>query len=110
MLPLLEKLSTKYKLVLHSDHSKEWIDYIKTIHPFLNLFKHLFFSYELKMTKHNPEAFRKVVQYINARTEECLLIDDHKINILNAESIGMQGIQFFDSCQLSEELKNRNII
>jgi len=110
MLPLLEILAKKYKLILHSDHSKEWIDYIKTIHPFLNLFERLFFSYEIKMTKHNPEAFRKVVQSIKARPEECLLIDDHLRNILNAESIGMQGIQFIDSFQLSEEMKKRSVI
>ena len=109
VLPILERLSGEYKLVLHSDHSKEWIEYTKSIHPFLNLFEHIFFSYELKMTKHNPEAFRKVIHSIKAEPEECLLIDDHLKNIINAASIGIHGIQFIDSNQLSEELIKRNI-
>lgn len=110
VLPIIEKLSQKYKLILHSDHTKEWIEYIKSIHPFLNLFEHLFFSYELKMTKHNPESFRKVILSIKAEPDECLFIDDHLRNIKNAESVGIHGIQFINASQLKTELETRGFL
>jgi putative hydrolase of the HAD superfamily len=110
MLPIVEILYQKYKLILHSDHTKEWIEYIKSIHPFLNLFEQLFFSYELKMTKHNPESFRKVILSINANPDECLFIDDHLRNINNAELAGMRGIQFIDANLLKTELETRGIL
>lgn len=110
MLPIIEALFTKYKLILHSDHSKEWIEYIKAIHPFLNLFERLFFSYELKITKHKPESFRKVIELLNANPEECLLIDDHLRNIKNADMVGIQGVQFQNANQLKTDLRMLGVL
>jgi putative hydrolase of the HAD superfamily len=107
---LLEKLSSKYKLILHSDHSKEWIDYIKSVHPFLNLFEHMLFSYELGMTKHFPSTFSKALERLNITAEECLLIDDHQRNIDAAAKVGIKGIRFENYNQLLNDLEVLGIL
>ncbi len=107
---LLEKLAEKYKLILHSDHSKEWIDYIKTVHPFLNLFEHMLFSYELGMTKHFPSTFSKALERLKIPADECLFIDDHQRNIDAAEKVGIRGIRFQDYNQLISELRKTSVI
>ncbi|RJP71416.1 MAG: hypothetical protein C4539_05025 [Ignavibacteriales bacterium] len=107
---LLEKLSVNYKLILHSDHSKEWIDYIKSVHPFLDLFEHMVFSYELGMTKHFPSTFSKALKRLNIAADECLLIDDHQRNIDAAAKVGIKGIRFENYNQLQLRLKETNII
>jgi len=110
MLPLLDKLSGRYKLILHSDNSKEWIDYIKSIHPFLNLFEHMVFSYELGMTKHFPSTFSKALEELNIPPDECLFIDDHQRNIDAAEKAGIKGIRFENYSKLINDLMEEQIL
>ncbi len=107
---LLEKLSSRYKLILHSDHSKEWIDYIKSIHPFLNLFEHMIFSFELGMTKHFPSTFSKALERLNIAADECLLIDDHQRNIDAAAKAGIKGIRFENYNKLLNDLKAEGVL
>ncbi len=62
---LLGRLAIDHELVLLSDHAAEWIAYIRTIHPFLRLFKAQFFSFELKQTKREPSTFHTVLEAIH---------------------------------------------
>ena len=43
-LAILTALASRYELALLSDHAREWIAYVKSIHPFLKRFRHTFFS------------------------------------------------------------------
>ncbi len=58
---ILLHLAQKHELILLSDHAREWVTYIKSIHPFLCEFKQTFFSYELGKTKKDPKAFAEVL-------------------------------------------------
>lgn len=101
---ILEHLAKKYEVVLLSDHAREWIAYIQSIHPFLGGFKRTFFSYELGTTKKNPQTFRKILEQMSCPANECWLIDDSAENISVAASVGINGIQFKNAEQLQEEL------
>lgn len=108
--PILMNLSAKYDIVLLSDHAREWVSYIKTIHPFLSVFERTFFSYELGKTKKNPHTFLEVLERMAYSDSECLLIDDSPKNIEVAASVGISGIQFTNAQQLHQELAKRQVL
>lgn len=106
---ILEHLAKKHAVFLLSDHSREWINYIKSIHPFLENFKQTFFSYELGSTKKDSRTFEVVLERLACPANECWLIDDSAENITTAISAGINGIQFKDAKQLREELISRSL-
>jgi FMN phosphatase YigB (HAD superfamily) len=57
-------LASRYPLALISDHAREWIAYIKTIHSFMTAFQHTFFSFEHKSLKSDPQTFHMVLDSI----------------------------------------------
>lgn len=62
---------------------------------FSDLFDTLNFSYELGYTKPQPEAFRKVLERIDATAQECVMIGDSpRSDVQAAKNLGMQGYVF----------------
>lgn len=102
-------LTKKYEVVLLSDHAREWITYIKSVHPFLGEFKRTFFSYELGKTKKNPKTFEQVLEKLSCQANECWLIDDSAENLAIAASVGIHGIQFKNAKQLQEQLIEQSL-
>ena len=101
---ILLHLAKKYEVVLLSDHAREWITYIKSVHPFLGEFKQTFFSYELGKTKKDPKTFEEILEKMSWQANQCWLIDDSTENIAVAASVGINGIQFKNAKQLQEQL------
>jgi FMN phosphatase YigB (HAD superfamily) len=106
---ILLHLAQKYEVVLLSDHAREWVAYIKSIHPFLAEFKQTFFSYELGKTKKDPKTFEEILEKLSCRANECWLIDDSAENIRIAASVGINGIQFQNAKQLQERLVSHSL-
>ena len=50
------------RLVLLSDHGREWFEYIKAHHEFLSVFEERFLSFEMGRTKREPDTFRFVIR------------------------------------------------
>jgi FMN phosphatase YigB (HAD superfamily) len=107
--PLLTALADRYPLALLSDHAREWVAYIETIHPFMTAFQHTFFSFEHKSLKSDPETFLMVLDTMALSPENCLFIDDNPVNVAVAESVGIPGIRFESAGQLATELDKRGI-
>ena len=105
-LAILTELTSIVDLVLLSDHAREWVCYIKSIHAFLNHFQHTFFSYDLKSLKKDQQTFTTVLDQVATNPQNCLFIDDNQNNIHIAESVGIAGIRFKNAKQLSRELKH----
>ena len=108
-LSLVAELATGYELALLSDHAREWVAYIRSNHPFLGLFQHTFFSFDLKRTKKDPQAFVQVLDAISIPPPDCLFVDDNPHNVEVAESVGIAGIHFLNARQLAAELEKRQI-
>jgi len=106
---ILLHLANKYEVVLVSDHAKEWVTYIKTIHPFLGYFNRTFFSYELGKIKKEPKTFEEVLEKTNYKAEECWLIDDSTKNIEVAASVGINGLHFRSAELLKEQLISQSL-
>jgi FMN phosphatase YigB (HAD superfamily) len=106
---ILTDLACGYELVLLSDHAREWISYIRAVHPFMGMFRHAFFSFDLKGTKDDPATFVKALGAMSTSPEECLFIDDNPTNIRVAESVGIPSIRFLDAAQLAADLGARGV-
>jgi HAD superfamily hydrolase (TIGR01509 family) len=106
---ILLHLAKKYEVVLLSDHAREWVTYIKSIHPFLDEFKQVFFSYELGKTKKDPKTFEEILEKLCCKASECWLIDDSVENIRVATSVGINGIQFQNAHDLQEQLVKHSL-
>ncbi len=105
MKELIVTLSDRYQLVLLSDHALEWVKYIHQIHPFLDVFTHQFFSYQIKQTKREPSTFLHVLAAIQSEPDQCFFIDDNLLNVSVAQGVGIRGIQFFSTGQINQRLE-----
>lgn len=106
---IMAHLAKRYEIVLLSDHAKEWVAYIKTVHMFLGDFRRTFFSYEIGRTKKEPEAFEELLKEMDYKAEACWLIDDNMKNIEVAASLGINGMHFRSAKQLREQLVGQKI-
>jgi FMN phosphatase YigB (HAD superfamily) len=107
---VLRGLAGRYRLVLMTDHAREWIEDIRIHHrEILELFDRSFFSYHLKRTKADPAAFRMVLSMIDDDPVECLLIDDEQANLSAAAAAGIEGILFKNATQLANALADMGI-
>jgi 2-haloacid dehalogenase len=107
---LVDLAEARYDLVLVSDHAPEWVEYVRSVHPFLQRFAAQFFSFEVGTMKADPTTFRAVLRTIERTPEECLFIDDREVNVRSAESVGIGSILFRDARSLGKELQRRGIL
>ena len=109
-LDILREVEKTYRVALLSDHVREWIRYIRSIHPFLDIFDDQFYSYELGKTKSDPTVFPVVLFSLGYQPQECLFIDDRIRNVRSAESIGLPSIHFRNAGQLRADLRRRRVL
>ena len=109
MLPILKELASRYELVLLSDHTREWIAYIESVHPFLEMFEHTFYSYDLGKLKNDPETFSEVLDAMPFAPCSTLFIDDNAVNVKTAEAADIASIRFVNAEQLVSELERRGV-
>lgn len=103
---ILIALSKRFRIILLTDHAREWISYIETIHPFLQFFEKKYYSFELKSLKTDPETYRTIFKKIPISFEKCLFIDDNIKNITTARSSGIKSILFENHIHLKNMLIN----
>jgi beta-phosphoglucomutase-like phosphatase (HAD superfamily) len=101
---LFDELRGRYETVLLSDHGREWVATIRALHPFLERFDRLFFSFDLGATKREPETFRTVLSLLGREPAECVFIDDNAGNVAVARSVGVPSIQFESADALRRDL------
>ncbi|UCC65186.1 MAG: HAD-IA family hydrolase [Anaerolineae bacterium] len=104
---LLMDLAGCHHLALLSDNAREWVSYVRSVHPFLEVFQRTFFSYDLKGLKKDPATFSAVLDAMSASPGECLFIDDNPLNVSAAESAGIPSVHFVGAEQLAAELDGK---
>ena len=109
-LGILRDVARRHRVVMLSDHVREWVRYIASVHGFLDVFEERFYSYELGKTKSDPTVFPDVLDVLGFEPGECLFIDDRIQNVRNAESVGLPSIHFRDARQLRIDLESRQIL
>ncbi|MCG6937383.1 MAG: HAD family phosphatase [Gammaproteobacteria bacterium] len=104
MLELVAQLRRQgYITGILSDQT-DWLDRLDARDHFYVYFDHVYNSYTMGKGKRDPSHFTDVAADLGLEPAAVLFIDDSKMNIANAESAGMQAIQYVDRETLMQEL------
>ena len=63
-------------------------------------------SCDIHLIKPNLDFFKKVLDLIGAKAEECIFVDDSQKNVDAAQSLNINSILFKNSTQLKIDLSN----
>lgn len=103
---IVRKLKDNYRLILLSDHTKEWVEYIEENNKDLKIFDKKIFSYDIGAVKSDKQTFKIVLEQTGIVADETLFIDDYEKNVKNAEAVGIHGIVFENAEQLRKVLSS----
>ena len=87
-----------------SNWSAETFPFAQRRFEFLQWFRAIFLSGEVRLVKPDPRIFRCFCETFALRPEQIVYIDDLQHNVEAARRIGMHGIRFSDPASLREEL------
>lgn len=74
-------------------------------YAFLDLFREIFVSGDLRMIKPEEPIFRHALAAMGAEPGQCLFIDDAPHNVATARRIGMHAHRFHNAASLEAELR-----
>lgn len=96
MLDLIHSLKEQgYTLHILSNCGPGIQQFVEEHQEIFDWFETVNFSYQLGYTKPDLNAFRAVLQKIDAQPEECVMIgDSHQSDITPAKELGMQAIPY----------------
>ena len=107
---LLKKIRKKYDIFLlsntnsiHINEFRKQIGETKYI-EFYNLFKKVYYSYEIGFRKPNKEAFQIILNENNMNPREVLFVDDSPQHIKGASLLGIQTYHLKDNEEVSSVL------
>ena len=103
---IVRKLKDNYQLILLSDHTREWMEYIEENNKDLKIFDKKIFSYDIGTVKSDKQTFKIVLKQAGIVADETLFIDDYEKNVKNAEAVGIHGIVFENAEQLRKILSS----
>ena len=106
---LLQKLKNKFRLIIFSGNIRERIEYLEKKCNFLKYFSDTVFSFDYNMNKNEPEFYQELIKHIQCEPSEALLVDNEKKNLKIARSFGLNGIHYYYTEKLIEDLKKYNI-
>jgi 2-haloacid dehalogenase len=79
-------------------------------YAFLDRFRQIFVSAELRLIKPDPAIYRHVLDEIGTPAESCLFIDDSPRNVAAAQALGLHGHRFAGAPGLSAELARHGLL
>lgn len=104
------KESGKFRIYALTNWSAETFPVALQRYDFLKWFDGIVMSGEEKTRKPFPEIYVILLNRFNVDPSEAIFIDDNLRNIKGAEAVGIKGIHFQSSRQLSQALKQLGIL
>jgi len=92
------------KLGLLSNTNPLHFDYILSKFPIIRAFDQWILSHEVGFKKPAIEIYQKAIEWASVEPQKILFIDDMKVHVEVAVSLGMQGVHFISAQQLRQEL------
>lgn len=83
-----------YGVYYLSNYSKKAYDECRDSLAFMEYTDGGFLSFQQRMTKPDPEFYRRFLERFGLTAKECVFIDDTEENVTVAESLGFHGIVF----------------
>lgn len=106
---LIKNLKKTYRLVIFSGNVRERVQFLNDRYNFLKYFDETVFSFDYQLNKDDTEFYQELLNHIECQPNQAIVVDDEKKNIKRAKQIGLNGIYFFYTEQLIEELKSYNV-
>lgn len=112
MAKLLKKFKQAgYQICILSNWDAHTFKIVQEAHPKLfDLCDQILISGHEKLSKPNPEFYKKVLDRCNVNPAQCLFIDDEPYNIKAALELGFKTIQHIDAVTTSKELISTGLI
>lgn len=104
LLEYIKQLSKAHKISLLSNVSSNWIREHFLSNSEVAYFDDMVLSYDVGMVKPDPSIFALAAERLDARLDECVLIDDGVGNCEGARKVGMQAIVYHNFTQCKNEL------
>lgn len=104
MISYIKTLKEKYKIAILSNFTSGLKEFLKDVLNINHLFDIVVSSYNLRISKPNPEIYLHTLEKLNVKPEEAVFIDDMERNVLAAEVLGIKGIVFQDFNQFKKDL------
>jgi 2-haloacid dehalogenase len=108
LLPPLKRAG--YSLHALSNWSADTFSIARRKYPFLDLFDSILISGDVKIVKPDPRIYQIFLARFNRKAEECLFIDDNKVNTDTARDLGFQVVWLERPEWLQAELRVRKLL
>jgi putative hydrolase of the HAD superfamily len=82
---------------------------LRARHPWIEDFNHHTWSHTLNVAKPEPAIYLHAAEGLNTPPENILFIDDKIENIVAAQSVGMQAIQYTNYEAFEQEMRDRSL-
>ena len=104
LLQYIAELKSDYKIGLLSNVGNNWVrdKFLSTEEQ--GLFDEFLFSYEIRIAKPDPEAFKMIAERLGVEVSECVMIDDVEYNCSVASSLGMKTVWYDNFQQTKSDL------
>ena len=90
VIPALERLKPKYKLVVLSNGEPSYLDHLVKNRLFWN-FDKVFSVDSVGALKPHPGVYRRAAEVIGLETNECLMVSANSFDVMGAKSCGYRG-------------------
>jgi len=104
MYELMRALSPRYTLALLSNTNELHYAYLKTEIPVLGLFRHLFVSCEMGVTKPDPHIYLRVLAALGVEPARVFYTDDRPEMVAAACAVGIRGFVYTGSARLKKDM------
>lgn len=102
---LLSELKTNGQVMwVHSNYSP-WFEQIRARLDLDRFFKGYVLSYQIGARKPDPVSYERALALIGRSADQCLFVDDRRVNVEAAKETGMQALLFQNAYDLSRDLK-----
>lgn len=92
--PVVRKLALRYRLALASSGSRKSVDSFLKCSGLYDAFRCTLSGDDVRVAKPDPEIFRRSIFTLEARPQECAVIEDAVAGIVAARRAGAHGIGF----------------
>lgn len=99
----------RYPLFGLTNWSAETFSRIRPRYDFLSWFDDIIVSGEVGVAKPDAAIYEILLEAANANAEQCLFIDDSKVNVNAAAELGFMTIRYESPEQLQQELSTRGL-
>ncbi|HUD10462.1 MAG TPA: HAD family phosphatase [Candidatus Saccharimonadales bacterium] len=101
----IRTLRPQYKTAILSNIATTWIEDYLLSDEEKELFDDMIISFQVGLTKPDPNIFKLTVKRLRVKPSECVFIDDIDHYCAAARAVGMQAIVYEDFKQMKRELE-----